>query len=311
MISVIIPVYNVEKYLKRCIDSVCKQLSSDDEIILVDDGSKDSSPQICDEYARRERNIYVIHKENAGLSMARNDGLEKATGKYILFLDSDDYLESGCIDRFKTVGMNYQCDLITAKARWFRDDGVFHDKASYQLSEGLYDADSYINMLKKTNSYLPCAPFYIYRKEFLKENALSFYPGMLHEDEMWMPMVLLKAKSIYYCDVYFYCNYRRDGSITQSKENLIKGARDMCKICQELNETFQKQPHKSKIFKDRMVTKVLETLCESQDLSYFVHHIKRTYPIRNACTLRNYLKGAVYFISPNLYLKAHKIVKGF
>ena len=92
-ISIIIPVYNVEKYLDRCIDSIINQSLKDIEIILVDDGSPDNCPQLCDEWAKKDSRIKVIHKENAGLGMARNTGMQHATGEYIAFIDSDDYVD--------------------------------------------------------------------------------------------------------------------------------------------------------------------------------------------------------------------------
>ena len=92
LVSVVVPIYNVEAYLDRCISSVVLQTYSNLEIILVDDGSPDRCPQICDDWARRDCRIKVIHKENAGLGMARNTGIEHATGSYVYFLDSDDYM---------------------------------------------------------------------------------------------------------------------------------------------------------------------------------------------------------------------------
>ena len=92
LISIIVPVYNKEKYIKKCVDSLIKQSYSDIEIILVDDGSTDKSPEICDEYAERDSRIRVIHRENGGLSVARNTGIENANGKYLMFVDADDWV---------------------------------------------------------------------------------------------------------------------------------------------------------------------------------------------------------------------------
>ena len=94
LISIIVPVYNVDKYLSKCIDSIISQTYNDIELILVDDGSPDNSPKICDEYARKDNRIIVIHKENGGVSSARNAGLDIAKGKYIGFVDPDDYIVS-------------------------------------------------------------------------------------------------------------------------------------------------------------------------------------------------------------------------
>ena len=92
LVTIVVPIYNVEKYLTRCVDSIINQTYQNLEIILVDDGSPDNCPRICDEYAKKDHRIKVIHKINAGLGMARNTGIENATGKYICFFDSDDYI---------------------------------------------------------------------------------------------------------------------------------------------------------------------------------------------------------------------------
>ena len=97
-ISVIIPVYNVAKYLHRCIDSALAQTFTDFELLLIDDGSKDNSGEICDEYARKDNRVRVFHKENEGVSVARNIGIGHSSGTYLMFLDSDDWLESSCLD---------------------------------------------------------------------------------------------------------------------------------------------------------------------------------------------------------------------
>ena len=110
-ISVIVPVYKVEKYLKRCVESIVQQTYQNIEIILVDDGSPDRCPEMCDEYARRDARIKVIHKSNGGLSDARNVGLRIATGEFILYVDSDDYIELDACERLLK-GMKKGVDLV-------------------------------------------------------------------------------------------------------------------------------------------------------------------------------------------------------
>lgn len=312
MITFIIPVYNVEKYLRRCIDSVIKQVDETDEIILIDDGSNDNSGSICDEYANKFDKISVVHQKNAGLSEARNAGLKRAKCKYIIFLDSDDYIEDGSIQHIKKVIKQFKCDIYTAKAHWFKDDNIFHDKVTYKIEEGVYSIQAYMNALFYTRNYLPCAPFYIYDTSFLRENELFFYPGLLHEDELWMPEVLLHAKNVYVINKYFYCNYRREGSITQNKSNLQRGARDMCFIAKRINMELIGYPKRqSRVIRDRMVTKLLETFSESKDLQLFGEEIKRSFLIQNAFSRKNRLKSLLYCLSPKLYLVIHKRVKGF
>ena len=119
-ISIIIPVYNAENYLRRCIDSVLSQSFTDFELILVDDGSKDKSPQICDEYASQDTRVRVIHKANGGVSAARNDGLDIAKGEYITFIDSDDWVER---DYLSTLSNYRDYDIVFFSHRLIYEDG--------------------------------------------------------------------------------------------------------------------------------------------------------------------------------------------
>ena len=111
-VSVIVPVYKVEKYLKKCIDSILNQTYRDLEVILVDDGSPDQCGTICDRYGREDSRVHVIHKENGGLSDARNTGVERASGEYILFVDSDDYIEPELVEKTVKAAEKTGCDLV-------------------------------------------------------------------------------------------------------------------------------------------------------------------------------------------------------
>ena len=111
-VSVIVPIYNVEKYLLRCIDSLIAQSLKDIEVILVDDGSPDQCPQLCDEYAEQYKNIKVIHQKNAGLGMARNAGLKIAKGEYIAFVDSDDYLDTDALEKLYQTAKKESADTV-------------------------------------------------------------------------------------------------------------------------------------------------------------------------------------------------------
>ena len=111
-VSIIVPVYNVEKYLRRCIDSILRQTLTDIEVILVDDGSFDSSGKICEEYARKDSGLRVIHQKNAGVAVARNTGLDIASGDYIAFVDSDDYIEPNMYQSMMQVANQYDCDVV-------------------------------------------------------------------------------------------------------------------------------------------------------------------------------------------------------
>ena len=132
LVSVIVPVYNVEKYLRQCLDSLLEQTYKNIEVVMVDDGSKDSSGKICDEYAKKYENFYAVHKENAGLGMARNTGFEHINGEYVTFLDSDDYLENDCIEILYNTLLKQQVDMCKGGFKRVIDSGEVVSKREYQ-----------------------------------------------------------------------------------------------------------------------------------------------------------------------------------
>ena len=123
MISVIVPVYNVEKYLRRCVETIQKQTYADLEIILIDDGSTDDSGKICDDFSKGDRRIKVIHKKNEGLSAARNTGMENATGEYITFVDSDDYIDSKMYEKMIMALESSHCDICMCGSKTVDEQG--------------------------------------------------------------------------------------------------------------------------------------------------------------------------------------------
>lgn len=162
--SIIVPVYNVEKYLNRCIDSILSQGFKSYEIILVDDGATDSCPAICDKYGLLSNKIKVVHQKNGGLSKARNVGMEKAIGQYIMFLDSDDWIAEYSLSTFAKIIDKDQCDLIVGRARTISDEGKSRDKVPYKIAEGLYKVQDYLKMLFVNDSYCACRTFYLMQK---------------------------------------------------------------------------------------------------------------------------------------------------
>ena len=152
LISVIIPVYKVEKYLEKCVDSVINQTYDNLEIILVDDGSPDNCPKMCDEYAKKDKRIKVIHKENGGVGSARNKGIEKSTGEYITFVDSDDWLEKNFIQEMLFIINKYKVDYVTCG--YYR---VYENKKEIingNLEEIVIDSKEYVNkLLNVQNGY--------------------------------------------------------------------------------------------------------------------------------------------------------------
>ncbi len=220
-LSVIIPVYNVEKYLQQCVDSVIHQQLCDIEIILVDDGSLDNSPQICDEYASTYEYIKVIHKENGGLSSARNVGLDVAQGKYIMFMDSDDWwnpevnmnsvLKQVREQKDKEMFLFSSLDYVEGNGLYKRNEHHHFDKISTESVEKYYQS-----LLENGNLEVSAATKII-KLEFLRKNNLYFTPGIVSEDNEWMLRLLRCLNHVGVIDESIYI-YRagRKGSITNT-----------------------------------------------------------------------------------------------
>lgn len=196
MISVIIPIYNVEAYLRRCVDSVLRQTYGELEIILVDDGSPDGCGAICDEYAEKDRRVKVIHQENRGLSGARNAGLKLASGEFVAFLDSDDYIDPDMYEKLRKVLLEQDADIAECGYRWVKKD-VTYDR------ENTGKVDVYTNLQALEKLYFGDQMFgglsivawnKLYRRELVR--AIGFVEGLNHEDVVFTPQALYAARRV-------------------------------------------------------------------------------------------------------------------
>lgn len=247
-VSVVIPVYNVEPYLRRCVDSVLAQTLQEIEIILVDDGSPDKCPQICDEYAEKDSRVRVIHKKNGGLASARNAGMKIATGTYLFFVDSDDWLEFDGLDSLYKVAEKYQVDFVRYRAIRTGWPGMELNAPCMvepvrELHEGYYDSSA---IRKELYSRLLITPQLtmgavvgawgsLYRLKFLKENQLMFYEEVkFSEDLIFSARVVRTAKSFYFVDtpgVYHY--FYNPNSISKSfREGRWESCKSLINTCE-------------------------------------------------------------------------------
>lgn len=217
LISVIIPVYNVEEYLHRCIDSILNQTYQDIEIILIDDGSTDNSGKICDEYALKDNRIRVIHKENGGLSDARNIGLNSMKGKYVTFIDSDDYVENFYIKELYELIIKYNSEMSICPYTIITNNRYANIGKDYK--ETVLNTETCLSrmLLEEGFSVSACAKLY---KVELFEN-IKFPKGKLYEDNGITYKLILKSNKIAYGGTSIYKYYIRDNSIT-NKQFLIK-----------------------------------------------------------------------------------------
>lgn len=191
-ISVVVAVYNIEDYICECVDSIINQTIQPEEIILVDDGSTDRSSDLCDEYAEKNTNIRVIHQKNAGLSAARNTGIEHAQGVWVYFVDGDDILAPDVIESFLAVLTAHEGDVefIQGRMTWFVDgSNNFKPDEVYIPDEWTYFAKSQLvmaRMLEEKGAFRMGIRG-LYRRNFLIQNDLMFVPGLYSEDQEWTP----------------------------------------------------------------------------------------------------------------------------
>lgn len=221
-LSIILPVYGVANYLRKCVDSLLVQDITDYEIILVDDGSPDECPQICDEYAEKYDNIRVVHQKNAGLSAARNSGVKVATGDYIMFVDSDDYLQPNVLGTLlEQVGRD-NLDVLRFRYQNVRESGEaflpYKDMTNYNdYSSSPTDGLTFLNERMSTQCY--AWQFVLHREVVIQE---LFTPGIYFEDTDWTPRMLLRAKRVASTDLVVYNYLWREGSITLSQKDINK-----------------------------------------------------------------------------------------
>lgn len=246
LFSVIVPAYQVENYIGQCIESLLSQCEKNSEVIIVDDGSTDRSGKIADEYADKYKYVNVIHQKNSGLSEARNTGIRHAKGQYCVFVDGDDLLcKHALADLEQCIIDNRNPELIVHRRKQINARGEITEcQYWFEMGKmrGLPISEVYSQLQRMPDLWLGAWIFSI-RTDYLVNNCFFFAKGLLHEDEEWVPKVVLNAKSIAYNNACFYC-YRleREGSITETPN--IKRELDKLTIIDLLEREFSK-PHYS------------------------------------------------------------------
>lgn len=250
LISIIIPVYNVEKYVSICINSILEQVFEDYEIILVDDGSKDRSGSICDEYREKDSRISVIHKTNGGLSDARNAGLKQAKGEYLLFVDSDDYIGENSL---QSIAKCVESQPQRTDVMFLEAYKIFPDGQTVSLGDGYQseyingkDKQTVMKHLAELPKYPGSACTKLIRRKLVIENNLVFKKGLLSEDIDWTIALLKAAENFAYCDVdYYYYRQDRAGSITNTAN--IKNVESLLYIVKKWADKNQKELFQNEI----------------------------------------------------------------
>ena len=219
-VSVIVPVYNAEKYIKRCLDSILAQSFRDFEVLLIDDGSTDNSGKICDEYALNDNRIRVIHNENCGVAASRNVGIKEAQGDYIAFVDSDDYIESDMLEIMVARAEKYNSDIVMCN--YFTDEGGKITKAQMSYKE-VYDG---ADVVKNELLYLYYTDYHnglyslwnkLIKKSIYYSNDIFFDESLKRGEDAWFVFQCLKhCKRVDCIPEAFYYYYQNQSSIMHS-----------------------------------------------------------------------------------------------
>lgn len=248
MYSVIVPIYKVEEYLTKCIESILAQTYENFELILVDDGSPDNCPLICDEYAKKDSRIKVIHKKNGGLVSARKAGLEIATGEYICFVDGDDFITGKMLETFNETIEKGQCDIVCAEySKYYDEKHIVHEKQ--KIATGIYEkadllAKIYPQMLSTSDFYHFGVMPNLVTKCVRREILLDIYKNMpdnisLGEDAAVSYPSLLKANKVCFLDYSGYMYRQNLDSMTHTYDkNLYEKVRNLIVHLKTIEKTM-------------------------------------------------------------------------
>lgn len=221
-LTIIVPVYNVEKYLRECVNSILNQSFKDFELVLVDDGSPDECPVICDEYAKLDSRIKVVHQKNGGLSHARNMGIKNANGEYLIFFDSDDVMYNNSLSHLVNQLRQRYPDVLITEIRDTIDMQIDDPEEVLFCIPEINNISEAVRCVFETKKHTWSAPQYIVKKSMIDEKELYFLEGFYHEDMSWTLALFMSAKSFeYYNKVWYVRRLQRDGSIT----NVVKAKR--------------------------------------------------------------------------------------
>lgn len=270
-VSVIVPVYNVEKYLKRCLDSLINQTLSDIDIICINDGSKDSSLQILEQYAQKDSRIVIYNQENSGLSVARNTGLEHASGEYIGFVDSDDWVDLDFYEKLYNSAKNNNADI--AVADFIREHPNKKPKRLKLKEEKIYTTPEDKFMICKVHRE-GCVWNKIYRTEFIKSINLKFVPKMYYEDRDFTIKSLYFSKKLVTTPNTYYRYFVNPKSIVNKRRNYIQDEHYILvrqQVLQFIKEHNIKVPdglYKAEIYRYKLFGKTLFTIKESINSKY-------------------------------------------
>lgn len=313
LISFVLAIYNVEDYLKECIESIVCE-TGNYEVLLIDDGSTDASGAICDDFEARYKSIKAFHKKNGGLSDARNYGMSKAVGKYIFFVDSDDFLPLGSVKQLLNIAGKKESDVIV-----WNSYVVGENKQIIEYCNGKYNHPA----LKESREYLPkefiemqidlekdfprTVWLGMYKRAFLISECLWFEKGLLHEDELWTPKTYIKASSIYYLNEEMYCyRIRQDSIMNKVGKDYSRNLQSIIYIYNSLPFWYDymvKDSRLNRYLKGDIAKRYLSALAKYNVYRYpkLVDKISKFNLLKNAVGLLNKVRTLILITNIKLY----------
>lgn len=305
--SVIVPVYNVEKYIKDCIDSILNQSYDNFEVIIVNDGSPDDSQKIIDEYVKKDKRVKSFIKENGGLSDARNYGVKEATGDYILFVDSDDTINKDLLLELNKVA-DKDIDIIRFQMLKINDNETICDRCdSFKKISG---EEAFIKLTKTSLFVTACSS--AYRLEFWNENKYQYAKGKYHEDFGLTPLVYISAKYVSCIDYEGYNYFLRENSIMTNNDDskLIKKNEDCLYHYKYLMDSIKNvnvSNNGIKYYKSFISNAMINRcdILEGKILKEYIKELKNEKVGSNLLddTISRKLKKLVFNLCPNFYVK--------
>lgn len=288
MISVIIPVYKVERYLEKCIESIQKQTFKDLEIILIDDGSPDKCGKICDDFADKDKRIKVIHKTNEGLSIARNTGLQYATGEYVTFVDSDDYISMTCFEKMITAIKKYQADIVMCGTMCVDEDGKI-------LSQDIFEEGKIYKGEKIVDEFVLSLKTAVWNKLFRKKILINseFPKNRIHgEDLVFITSFLSPETQLVTIAEKGYYYVKHAGSITTKGFSHKSFDEVYCKdvAYDQLIKQFPQVKEKAIIWKFRSRMNVIRKMVVNEYLDKDMYYSYLSWMIKNYKSCKKWLR---------------------
>lgn len=310
--SIIVPMYNVELYLDKCIDSLLSQTYNDYEIILIDDCSSDNTLNIARKWSLKSTKIVLIEKsKNSGLSDTRNIGIKRSCGDYLLFVDSDDYIEKDTLKNMYDIIFETKADIIYAGFFQEYPNNISIKKYGYNSKpDKLYNTEEYMYSELESRNLFAAAAFGVYKRDLITDNCLFFKIGILHEDEHWTPRLLMNSSTIFLSSYHFYHYVKREGSITTKKDRTQNGL-DLINTCIELKKyslIHLKDSYLQKLYNNQLAKLYMKAVCIGElDYKTYRHVVDRFFPIKNAYKIYDIAKALLFMTSISLYKRIDKL----